>query len=785
MAKKDINKKENTYLGVEVREGNIRVFHNLFMEHMAESWEFDLEKEVLRQKGELTEEHERRIEKESKPIKKKISNLYKILCILRLSIKEKYDMSEAYRNQMDEMCKDDFEIWINHFGWTDDSRLVVFGLQSLVPFIMTQQQSTALRKIDKCIKNRRNVLIQKSRAEGITELLAHYDIWCWLYKPGYKGGWGSRKQDLVDKRGSPGSIFSRLRRIIYKLPKAMLPKPFHKDNNPYDKILTIHNPNMNTYLIGEGGDNIGRGDKYTTVKVDEKAFVEHPESVDEALSNTCDCQIDISTPNGQDHFFRKSVSGKVEVITLWWYKNPSKNKNWRTGERPPSGECGWYEYQKLRHDSVVVAKEIDIDFFASVSGSMIEPDWVKAATDLKLNAGGIKVGGLDIAAGGKDSTVYVGREGPIAGAPQILPFTSPSKSAWAASEICEEDGAQILVYDQNTLGEDVYTILKEGDRKVKFELIGVYGQARASDRLYDEQGLKGFEKFRNLRAEIWWSLRKRFEKTYLHVTGAATFPEDELISISSKDDGLLNELSSPRLMFMPNGKIGVESKREMASRNVSSPDKADALAYCFYPLNNTNAVIPHFKNTNSENYKNFQLSPYMPIDIYVSVFHTPDMNVYMNVCGLDLNTKKLLVIAEYRYDIFDAGLIARNALQSARRFPIVKWIGNNEIFDGLQKGKNVIWYEYRKARIKLTQNYRDDMKMSIDTIDRMFKDNYLCLHEDCELTMQHVRNWKHKSGRPDTNLYFAMCLSQVITTLKRKKMVYNSPVDEYSGYNVV
>ena len=68
---------------------------------------------------------------------------------------------------------------------------------------------------------------------------------------------------------------------------------------------------------------------------------------------------------------------------------------------------------------------------------------------------------------------------------------------------------------------------------------------------------------------------------------------------------------------------------------------------------------------------------------------------------------------------------------------------------------------------------------------KLSEDEYLCVHEDCELTMQHVRNWKHKGGQPSMNLYFALSLSQVITTLRKKKIVYQSPEEELRGYNIV
>lgn len=786
VSKRGYSKKYTTYFGIEFKRGNLRLFHNLFMEKQAESWDFDLQREILRQQNELTTSEERRIDKEFQPLKKDVMTLYNVMRGLRKMVMDEYDMDRGYRAAIDSRCAGDFSYWINYFGWTEDPRLSIFGLPSKLPFILTDAQEKALHVIDKCLASRSNVLIEKSRAEGITELLCMYDVWKWKYNQGYVGGWGSRVERLVDKKGDPGTIFSRLRRIIFALPLLMRPTGYADQKKcKFTSLLTIINPDNDAVLLGEGGDNIGRGNRYTTAKVDEKAFVEHPQTIDDSLSQTTNCQIDISTPNGQDEFYQKRISGKVQVITLWWYKNPSKNPKWRTGKRPPDGECSWYELQKLVRDSVVVAKEIDIDYAASIRGSMIPSQWVRAAIDFEITSEGPRVGGLDLAAGGKDNSVYISRSGPTCGMPQILPFTSPSKSAWASVDIGKEEGIELLVYDKNSLGEDIHTILKEGDRKAEVELLGVYGQGRASDRLYDADGIKGFEKYRNARAECWDLLRKRFEKTFLHRNGDAYYPEEEMISIPGGSSQLANQLSSPRRMYLPNGKIGVESKREMASRNVPSPDEADALSYAFYPTNLDNSVLPSFKASNSENYKYFELKKTDVIDIYVSLYHTTENKVYVNVCGLNLNTDKLLVLTERVYHIFNPSEILRNVMIDKRSYPIRKWYGNPEIMENLDKGVDALSYKYRKAKIPLKTNLMYDHMSSIETLDRMFRDQCLIVHESCDKTMNHVRNWKMEKGKPQTFFYFALCLSQIICGLKKRKIIFETNSNIRSGYKPV
>lgn len=755
----------------------------MFMECMARSWEPDLEKEILRQDGQLTEKKELDIDLSFQPLRREIHELYKIMWGLRVSVSNAYNNEPVKEASFKEICRNDFVTWINYFVWTRDPRLVNMGLRPDIPFVLTQAQETALNIINKCFSTRRSILVEKSRAEGITELLCAYDVWHWTYTQGFQGLWGSRVERLVDSKGAPGSIFPRLRRIIYGLPEKMRPRAYRKEKNEYDKLFNLENPDMDSFIRGESGDNIGRGDRSTLAKVDEKAHVANPVSCDEALAYNTECQIDISTPNGQDHFYEKRNSGQVEVITLWWWRNPSKNPFWRENKRPAKGKCAWYEFQLLTRDPVLIAKEIDINYLASVLGSMIPADWVQCAVDLDLKASGPRIAGLDLAAAGKDKSVYITRKGPVVSLPQIIPVDSPSKAAWMASDLGKADRIATLIYDKSGLGEDIYPVLKEGDKKVKFDLIGLYGQQRASDRLYDAEGLKGHEKFRNGRGEWWWEMRKRFERVYLHVNGKAQYDDDQMISLPSGDQDFINQISSPLHVQAPNGKIGVESKREMASRNVKSPDKADALIYSFFNPKSVSAVVPHFSYANSTNFHNFEIDFTRVQDLYISVFHTEEMNIYVLICSWDFTMRKLRLYYEKQYDYFDPEQISEDLFNARQGHEVKMWIGNTEVFDGMTDGRRTVWTDYQQAGMNLQVNWSHDVKKSIHIADTMFRDNTLEVHDTCEKTMQQVRNWVNVRGQPQSHLYYALCLCQILTMLQTKKVISYEPKKRPSIYN--
>ena len=89
------------------------------------------------------------------------------------------------------------------------------------------------------------------------------------------------------------------------------------------------------------------------------------------------------------------------------------------------------------------------------------------------------------------------------------------------------------------------------------------------------------EKFRNLRAEMWWNLRVRFERAYEFRHQGIHHSWDEMISIPNHPS-LIAELSTVLVEHTETGKIQLESKNAMKSRGVKSPDYGDALALAFH-----------------------------------------------------------------------------------------------------------------------------------------------------------------------------------------------------------
>jgi phage terminase large subunit len=97
---------------------------------------------------------------------------------------------------------------------------------------------------------------------------------------------------------------------------------------------------------------------------------------------------------------------------------------------------------------------------------------------------------------------------------------------------------------------------------------------------------KNKDMFANIKAQAWWLLADRFRNTFNAVTNGQTFAEDEVISLSSDLpflELLIDELSTPQRDYDTNGKVKVESKKDLAKREIPSPNLADALVMIYAP----------------------------------------------------------------------------------------------------------------------------------------------------------------------------------------------------------
>jgi phage terminase large subunit len=395
-----------------------------------------------------------------------------------------------------EICRRDIAHWLRTWGWTYDPREPTTAL----PFDPFPKQCEFLDWLAARELAQESGLVEKSRDMGITWLCVAYAVHGWLWRDGFAAGFGSRKLDLVDKRGDPDCIFEKIRFLLDNLPGWMMPTGYSPD--AHDNEARIVNPVNGSTITGEGGKQIGRGGRKTLFFVDEAAFLDHPELTERSLSQTTRVRIDVSTPNGQGNpFARKRFSGRVPVFTFHWRDDPRK------------GEA-WYADFKATRDPVTVAQEADIDYTASVEGICIPAAWVRAAVELELSEGtGKVICGLDISDEGKARTVLIPRRGPVVRSPIVWGQTNTTQTAWRARDEAAAVGAAAVYYDSVGVGAGVKGTWQTSEKELPFQAMAVNTGASPTDDYWPD-GQTSKEKFLNLRAELWWKLRRRFERAY-------------------------------------------------------------------------------------------------------------------------------------------------------------------------------------------------------------------------------------------------------------------------------
>ncbi len=471
--------------------------------------------------------------------------------------------------------------FIIDWGMTFDPRNVERNLPAAIPFLLFPKQEEWVDWFLDKWRTQSPGLTEKSRDMGLSWLTVSMAATICLFHDGVVAGFGSRKEEYVDKIGSPKSLFHKARMFL-----ALLPPEFRGGWDPLKHAphMRIQFPQTASVMTGEAGDGIGRGDRASFYFVDEAAFLERPLLVDASLSQTTNCRHDISSANGMANpFAQKRHAGKIPVFTFHWRDDPRKDDH-------------WYEEQKRKIDNpVIVAQEIDICYTASVEGILIPSEWIQAAIDAHKKLGvlptGMRSGALDVADEGIDLNAFCGAQGILV---EYLEAWSGEgsdiyKTVEKAFALCDIQGYGSFYYDADGLGAGVRgdaRVINErrkqgGAREIKvLSFRGSSGVVNPDKEMVHGRTNQDF--FANRKAQAWWALRTRFQKTYRAITDALPFDADEIISLSSSLPSLtrlMTELSQPTYTINTVGKILIDKTPE----GTRSPNLADALMMCFAP----------------------------------------------------------------------------------------------------------------------------------------------------------------------------------------------------------
>jgi phage terminase large subunit len=271
-----------------------------------------------------------------------------------------------------------------------------------------------------------------------------------------------------------------------------------------------------------------------------------------ALSSKGARALMIANPTRSTGYFARAFKeGRALWRPLHWPWRPSP---WSSPDYPANMAAEFGEQSNVYRVRVLG------EFPTADDDAVIPLEWIEAAVGREVDLTGTRstVWGVDVGAGGDPSALAKRRGNWLLQAVQTWNYRDPNQSAGRVAreyfETPEGDRPSAVNVDSIGVGAAMAGRLQE---------LGVpaYGINVGETGSMDDP-----DKFVRRRDELWWHGRLWFHARDTRIPN---------------DAALISELTTPTYQEMPNGKVLVESKKELKARGVKSPNKADAFCLTF------------------------------------------------------------------------------------------------------------------------------------------------------------------------------------------------------------
>jgi hypothetical protein len=482
---------------------------------------------------------------------------------------------QAYTIPTPEACIN----FINTFCFTYDPRRK--EEDQVIPFELFPRQEEFITWLFERLYQKKNGIVDKCRDVGASWCFIAFSVWILLFHKNYSVGLFTYKESECDRLGDVSTLFGKVRFILDRLPGHFKP-------NILDKYMHIKNIETGTDIAGASGKNPGRSGRRSIFFKDESAFYEQEESVEAALSETSDVQIDVSTHSGIDTlFYRKIEAGETDCFTLNWWDNPQHTKEWYDRKKRKAIAEG------LLH---IFKREVERDPYGSIESTIMPVSWLNMVVENKDYGEGRIIAGLDVADEGLDTNALV-----IINGNNLVYLDewgegdtgkTTDKAIWKAVEYkCNE-----FRYDAVGVGSGVKArirqIKEENPDNKLLQKMKIHGWNAGGEVLRkkdcDYNDIENGKFFENAKAQAYWRVRDYVYDTYCKMIGEK-YDEAKIISFDGIRDNpkrlkLIGELSQIQKRLSSKGKIMIEKK----PKGKKSPNLCEAYVISQAEINDDN-----------------------------------------------------------------------------------------------------------------------------------------------------------------------------------------------------
>lgn len=273
----------------------------------------------------------------------------------RIWLLQKCETDRKIQSLMLKICSEDIYFFVSVFCWTYNPKVWPYDF----PFILYPFQKETLRRMTIAVEEGHDMFIEKSREMGYSWMNVVFQLWAFLFKQ-WSSLYGSYKQSYVDEQGNLDSHFERIRYVIKRLPKWMIPEGM---NQKYMLIWNEEN-GVRSEIAGDSGQNFGTGGRRKFIIMDEYSYWQFDKNAFRKTADIAESRFFGGTPNGSQNVYGKIGTDhedyshmNIEKVKLHWRLHPNKTQE-------------WYDTQCGRRTPEDVARELDISYEASVKGAV-------------------------------------------------------------------------------------------------------------------------------------------------------------------------------------------------------------------------------------------------------------------------------------------------------------------------------------------------------------------------------------------------------------------------------
>lgn len=233
----------------------------------------------------------------------------------RKSLIERARTDTGLQRELRQMCAADLMFFVNVFGWTVNPKS---ESNAIIPVITPVFQTALFIELENAI-GKRDLLVEKSREMYATWSILITFAHRFLFRDYVTFLCISRNEDMVDKRGDPKALFSKLDFFFAHLPTWLKP-PIVRSS--------MHYQNLTTDSTLDGDSTTGsaaRGDRRTALMLDEAADYDAGMDIMASTQRASDSRIFNSTHQGTGTaFYNMSRNPGVRSVFVHWSLSPAR-----------------------------------------------------------------------------------------------------------------------------------------------------------------------------------------------------------------------------------------------------------------------------------------------------------------------------------------------------------------------------------------------------------------------------------------------------------------------------